>query len=163
MKRPLLLLALLLPLAGLAGSIAVRQTGLADASAWAIPIAGYDPRDPLRGRYIQFAYAWNVQGDATLCRNQSCDLCLSRSELGVTATIVPQGSVCAARVDLAASAIGVATGFRPEDPPSFTNRIFVSETSAPKLEAQLREQPMQVVAVLTKDGRLVNRRVEPAK
>jgi len=163
MNRWLFALALLLPLAGLATSISVRQAALSGASEWAIPITGYDPRDPLRGRYIQFAYAWTVEGDARLCRNQTCDLCLSQTPSGITATIIPQTSACTARVNLAASAITLETGFRPEEPPRFTSRIFVSESSAPKLEAQLREQPMRVVAMLTKDGRLVNRWVEAAK
>ncbi|MGL6044579.1 MAG: hypothetical protein ACRC1J_11710, partial [Sandaracinobacteroides sp.] len=47
-------------------------------------------------------------------------------------------------------------------PPRFSSRIFVSETSASLLEAQLREGPMMVVAALSPDGRLISRRIEPA-
>jgi len=38
----------------------------------------------------------------------------------------------------------------------------VSESSAPALEQMLRERPMQVITSLTADGRLVNRRLQPA-
>ncbi|MBB4631698.1 hypothetical protein [Sphingosinicella soli] len=48
------------------------------------------------------------------------------------------------------------------EPPEFSSRIFVSETSAPKLEDMLRREPMVVVARLTRQGRLVNDRLEPA-
>ena len=61
---------------------------------------------------------------------------------------------------LARSGIDVRPGFR-QDPATFTSRIFVSETSAPALEAQLREGPMLVVAMLDSDGRLINRKLEP--
>lgn len=163
MRRILFGLALLLPLIGLGSSIGIRQAALADASEWAIPITGYDPRDPLRGRYIAFSYAWEVRGDAETCKDSGCHLCLSREGGTVIATMVAPAASCPARVDLAASAIDMQASFGADPgPPVFASRIFVSESSAPALENMLRERPMQVVTVLTRDGRLVNRRVEPA-
>ena len=162
-NRLLLAAALLLPLAGLAVGIATRQAALSDASQWAIPIAGYDPRDPLRGRYIAFTYAWQAEGSAGDCPDARCSLCLSRRSGAVVATIAPPGARCPARVDLAASAIQVRPSFgREPAPPAFASRIFVSESSAPALEQMLRERPMQVITSLTADGRLVNRRLQPA-
>lgn len=164
MKRVLFALALLLPLIGLGTSIATRQSPLADATQWDIPITGYDPRDPLRGRYIAFTYAWDVRGDPGTCKDAACALCLSREGVAIIATMQPPETACPARVDLAASAIDVRPSFRDDNsPPSFASRIFVSETSAPELETMLREQPMQVLAMLTKDGRLVNRRIKAVR
>ncbi len=156
-----ILAALALPLAWLAASAAVQERALGSAREWRIPIEGYDPRDPLRGQYVRFAYGWALAGAPGLCLREGCRLCLSDEGGTVTATARPAAHSCRFPVDLAASSIGVQPGFRGEAPVRFTSRIFVSEATAPALEAQLREGPMVVVAALTPDGRLVNRRIEP--
>ncbi len=162
MKRWGLLLALLLPLVWLGASIVRNQAALDEAKEWRIPIAGYDPRDPLRGRYIQFAYAWDVTGAAAACdRPEGCMLCLTRDEERVRAEVVSPDAICEARVDVRQSRIGVRPGFGDGEGPQFTSRLFVSETSAPELERQLQAGPMLVVAALAPDGRLINRRIEP--
>src|SRR5690606_27514982 len=122
------------------------------AQTWVIPIAGFDPRDPLRGHYVTFRYMWQVRGDALQCLDSNCLICLEQLPEGpVQARIVPRddGEDCPGRVDPVASHIS----------PDFTSRIFVSETSAPELEMALREGPMHVVALLRRDGILVNRRL----
>ena len=161
-RRPLLLAALALPALWLAAGIWHNERALSAAPEWRIPIEGYDPRDPLRGRYIQFAYAWQLSGDAALCTDPAqCRLCLGKAGGTVVATIAPAPAACAHPVDLQASAIDMRRGFGPRAETRFTSRIFVSETSAPLLEAQLREGPMEVVAAVTPDGRLVNLRLQP--
>lgn len=163
MKRWLVPIVLLLPLVGLAAGIARQEAALDGASRWVIPITGYDPRDPLRGRFLRFAYAWQVEGDPGACaRPRGCHLCLARRQGLVTATIEPPGAVCPNRVDPRLSRIDIDPGLGPRGQPAFTARIFVSEASAPRLEAQLRDVPMVVVARLAPDGRLMPERVEPA-
>src|SRR5690606_13483217 len=144
MRHWKLALSLLLPLAVLATGIARNQFALASAETWIIPVEGYDPRDPLRGHYIQFRYRWEVEGDRSRCDAGDCILCLKKSGETVTATIVARGDAphCASRVDLKASNIGA----------NFGARLYVSEASAPRLEAQLRSGPMAVVARLRRDG-----------
>jgi hypothetical protein len=161
-RSALLLAALLLPVAWLAVSAGLQERALGSARAWRIPIEGYDPRDPLRGQYVRFSYGWAQAGDPRLCLDQRCSLCLSESAGTVTATAVPKGTGCPFPVDLAASSIDVRPGFAPDRGIGFGSRIFVSEATAPQIEAQLRESPMVVVAALTPDGRLVNQRIEPA-
>ncbi|MBB4631699.1 GDYXXLXY domain-containing protein [Sphingosinicella soli] len=159
MKRRLAF-ALLLPLVGLMLSIAAREAGLSGASEWRIPIAGFDPRDPIRGRFIQFRYDWRVVGDPAVCKGAACGLCLSEEAGEIAATIAAPGTACPAYIDVNGSNI---KQFRAAtQPPEFSSRIFVSETSAPKLEDMLRREPMVVVARLTRQGRLVNDRLEPA-
>jgi hypothetical protein len=149
MKHWKIALALLLPLAALAAGIVRSERALATATPWAIPITGYDPRDPLRGHYIQFRYDWKVVGEAGLCRDGGCLICLRRSDGGVEAEIMARDTneACPDRVDPVASHIS----------PEFASRIFVSETSAPELEEALRSRPMEVLALLRRDGRLINR------
>lgn len=160
MKR-WLAFALLLPLVGLLLSIAAREAGLSGASEWRIPIAGFDPRDPIRGRYIQFRYDWRVAGDPAVCTGAACSLCLSEQAGEIVATMVAPGTACAAYIDVNGSNIRHFDGALGQ-PPDFSSRIFVSETSAPELEDMLRREPMVVVAQLTRGGRLVNDRLEPA-
>ncbi|WP_339710144.1 GDYXXLXY domain-containing protein [uncultured Sphingosinicella sp.] len=160
MKR-WLAFALLLPLVGLLLSIAAREAGLSGASEWRIPIAGFDPRDPIRGRFIQFRYDWRVAGDPAVCTGTACGLCLSEQAGEIVATMVAPGTACPAYIDVNGSNIR-RLNVAPGQVPDFSSRIFVSETSAPKLEDMLRREPMVVVAQLTRGGRLVNDRLEPA-
>ncbi len=160
MKR-WLALALALPLAGLVLSIAAREAGLSGASEWRIPIAGYDPRDPIRGRFIMFRYDWRVAGNAADCNDAVCTLCLEEQAGDIVAAIASPAAACPARIDVNGSAIRIAHQADGQLP-DFSSRIFVSETSAPQLEQMLRDQPMVVVARLTRGGRLVNDRIEPA-
>lgn len=163
MRKWLLLAALLQPALWLGVGIASQERALSAAVEWRIPIEGYDPRDPLRGRYVQFSYNWTFAGDRTLCASPvGCHLCLSRSGDTVTAKPTYPSSQCRNQVNPALSQIDVRQGLAPAEPPRFTSRLYVSETSAPALEAQLRERPMVVVAALAPDGRLINRRLEPA-
>lgn len=49
---------LLLPLVALAASWAVTHHQAQQGQEWLIPIQGYDPRDLLRGHYVQYRYDW---------------------------------------------------------------------------------------------------------
>ncbi|MFC3712588.1 GDYXXLXY domain-containing protein [Sphingoaurantiacus capsulatus] len=164
MKGAWLAAALALPLVGLAAGVALQETGAKGASEWRIPVAGYDPRDPLRGRYITFRYVWTVSGPAHLCRNAGCDLCLE--EGGTHVRAVAKGDSCPARVDPVTSRIALT--YAPEfgtdgQPLAAMSRIFVSEASAPRLEKQLQAGPMVMRARLTRDGRLINDALEPGR
>jgi hypothetical protein len=157
MKRRLpLLLALLLPLLGLLATIARNEMALSGASAWQIPVEGYDPRDILRGHYVTFRYRWQVEGDTVPCANGQCLICLERQDGDVIARILPRQSApaCRFRVDPVASHIA---SFGRD----FTGRIYVSEASAPALQTQLTKGQMTLDALLGEDGRLVNQRLRP--
>lgn len=161
--RWLLATALALPVAGLATHIAVRAAEGRGATEWRIPVAGYDPRDPVRGHYIAFRYAWAVRGRPQLCRAEACALCLEDG--GAAVRVVPKAETCPAKIDMDASRLRAT--YAPEfggggQPLAVFARLFVSEASAPGLEAKLRARPMQVRARLTSGGRLINLALEPA-
>jgi uncharacterized membrane-anchored protein len=59
--RLILAAALLLPLGALAASWAVTHRQAQQGQEWLIPIQGYDPRDLLRGHYVQYRYDWPHQ------------------------------------------------------------------------------------------------------
>ena len=58
MNRALKIAALLLPLAGLGGLWAMSDHTFRQGTEWEVPIAGFDPRDFLRGHYVEFTYDW---------------------------------------------------------------------------------------------------------
>ena len=55
-KSTLLPLALALPVLGLAGSWALSHRQAQQGTDWEVPVAGYDPRDLLRGDYVILRY-----------------------------------------------------------------------------------------------------------
>lgn len=56
--------ALLLPLAILAYAWASTYRMAQQGQEWLIPIEGYDPRDLLRGHFVQYRYAWPIDRPA---------------------------------------------------------------------------------------------------
>ncbi len=51
-------LFLLLPVGGLGYSWVSTEIESREGVVWEVPIAGYDPRDLLRGHYVQYRYQW---------------------------------------------------------------------------------------------------------
>jgi hypothetical protein len=52
------LAAVLLPLAGLGALWWQSDSHYRTGTEWEVPIAGFDPRDYLRGHYVEFSYDW---------------------------------------------------------------------------------------------------------
>ncbi len=162
MRRIALAAALLLPIACLALGVVGAERGARGATVWRIPVSGYDPRDPVRGHFVRFRYDWQVRGRAHLCRDAvACALCLEDD--GRAVSVVPAKARCAARIDPAVSRL--ALRYAPEfaATPLFAGaQIYVSEASAPRLTALLRDHPAVIVARLTRNGRLIPDRLEAA-
>ena len=55
------LFLLFIPLAGLAALWAQSDTLSRQGTDWEVPIQGYDPRDLLRGHYVEFRYDWPIR------------------------------------------------------------------------------------------------------
>jgi hypothetical protein len=64
MNRLVRLAAVVLPLAGLASLWFQSDSHYRTGTEWEVPIQGYDPRDTLRGHYVEFTYDWPISGDA---------------------------------------------------------------------------------------------------
>lgn len=172
MKRPLTIAALLLPLAALAGSVALREAQLAAADEWTIPITGFDPRDAVRGRYIMYRYDQQVTGDVQACRSGDCRLCLpgpapDGTRLEVRGKDAP---ACPAEIDWRASDLSlryvppVAAGDNVAARAAgldISGRIYVSEAEAAGLERAVQRAEMSLLARITSDGRVMNRRLVP--
>ncbi|NJO13893.1 MAG: GDYXXLXY domain-containing protein, partial [Rhizobiales bacterium] len=58
MNRLIRLAAVVIPAVGLAGLWATSHQTYQQGTEWEVPIQGYDPRDYLRGHYVEFNYDW---------------------------------------------------------------------------------------------------------
>ena len=57
------IIAVALPLAGLAGLWVQSDYLSRQGTDWQVPVQGYDPRDLLRGHYVEFAYDWPLEAE----------------------------------------------------------------------------------------------------
>jgi len=58
------IVVLVLPLLGLGALWGQSHRTYNEGTEWDVPIAGYDPRDLLRGHYVEFTYDWPYRGPA---------------------------------------------------------------------------------------------------
>ncbi|GEM_PF-3146069 len=76
--RALAIFAIVLPLIFFGGSIAYHIQHKETAQSWRIDLEGYDPRDLLKGRYIQYRFAWNAKNSLSCDMfEKDCCLCLT--------------------------------------------------------------------------------------
>lgn len=82
----ILLVCLLLPLIGLGYSWAHTHRAAQRGTVWEVPIGGYDPRDLLRGHYVQFQYRWPgiTSGNGSFYGSTAPSLCLNGNAPQIT-------------------------------------------------------------------------------
>jgi uncharacterized membrane-anchored protein len=86
MRAKLLALVLALPLASVVVAIVRAELQRAQSEAWTFVASGYDPRDLLHGRYVQFRIDFAAGRERTTenlaCSNEdpACCLCLTRTQ-----------------------------------------------------------------------------------
>ncbi len=82
MRRSFLIAALLLPLIVIGLGIVRSEIHLARGTLWTFDVDGYDPRDLLRGHYIQFRLDLHEDSEAGECgddEGELCCLCLQKT------------------------------------------------------------------------------------
>lgn len=77
MSRPLRLIAVVAPVLGLAVLWGTSHQTYYQGTDWEVPIQGYDPRDYLRGHYVEFRYEWNRLGTPSDFDTPTDALCIS--------------------------------------------------------------------------------------
>jgi uncharacterized membrane-anchored protein len=132
LPRWLLVAALLLPLVAIVAGIVSAERHLAASSEWIFEIAGYDPRDLLRGHYIEFRLELHEEPAAGSCigpGTEACCYCLERRGADVpprvTRTTCGEAASCDGRLRV--------------DKASGTHRYYVPEQRARQIERQLME------------------------
>ena len=154
MSRPVLrALALILPLAGLGATWGMTHVRAQQGIEWDVPIAGYDPRDLLRGHYVIYTYDWPGL-DATDRIDYSEELCIHGTAPVIDRVTSGGGPGCANPVranDYAGDFLGGL----------WTGRLYVSQAEGARLQSRLMDPKLQgVVRVrLRDDGQVMPLRI----
>jgi hypothetical protein len=131
-------IAVVIPMLGLLVLVARAEVLLRSGASFRVAIEGYDPRDLLRGHYLQYRFRFDWHGESTCGRvsggfpdgvDPSCCVCLSSevdSSMMAQARQVPCGQV------------GTCDGWLEGASVSPPLRYFVPERHASALEDALR-------------------------
>lgn len=138
------MVALVLPLLVPAALGVKAHLDIKNADIYRVPIAGYDPRDMLRGHYLIFRFEWpwadNNIPDENACADnpQNCCVCLSGDASAPAAHL----QVCPPSPDSTCPA-PIRGRLRGEgDFDIGINRYYIPETRARELEKLLRDGQM---------------------
>lgn len=147
MIRPARLTAALLPLAGLAALWGWSDYRSRQGTEWEVPIQGYDPRDYLRGHYVEFAYDWPGLDENAFIGPEA--LCLEGAAPRIDRVTVP-----AAGAEPCAHPLVVDEGGVYGISALSRGRLYVGQDRAAALEEELRNLDQRgIVRILQrKDG-----------
>jgi hypothetical protein len=133
MRRELVALAVALPILAIGFAIIRSEQKSGRSTDFVFAIGGYDPRDLLKGRYLQFQLNRRELPEREACnadQGQSCCLCLTRTQ--------PDQPVELSRATCA-TAIAECDGALAERYLSTQLRYYIPELRAADLEQQLFE------------------------
>ncbi len=152
-RRLLHALALALPLAGLAATWGMTHARAQQGTEWDVPIAGYDPRDLLRGHYVIFTYDW-----PGLERRERWEmpraLCLHGTAPVIERVTDDAGRGCANPVRAYDFSDDFGGGI-------VTGRLYVSQAEGARLQEQLTDPALEatVRVRLREDGHITPLRI----
>lgn len=134
------LAAALLPLAGLAALWLQSDRTYHAGTEWEVPIMGYDPRDYLRGHYVEFSYDW--PGFDPFRDTPREALCLQgRAPALEKVTVLRAGQPCTHPMRLPE---GGAYGWEALE----RGRLYIGQDRAVQLEQQLRNRDQRGIVTI---------------
>lgn len=140
MTRFARLVAAIVPVVGLAAMWGLSSRTYHTGTDWEVPVEGYDPRDYLRGHYVEFTYDWpGVARDAGFSAQA---LCLKGSAPRLErAVLLDAGEGCAhpVRADR-----GGVYGWGA----LMTGRLYIGQDRAARLEQQLRNRDQRGIVTI---------------
>ncbi len=140
MIRAARLLAILAPVLGLAALWGMSDRTYHKGTEWEVPIQGYDPRDYLRGHYVEFAYDW--PGVAEIHTPPTEALCLSGKPPVIERVTEFSGEfACAHPVRAERSGVYGWAGLT-------RGRLYLGQERAAKLDAQLRNRDQRGIVTI---------------
>ncbi len=140
MIRAARLAAFALPLAGLAALWGWSDTLSRQGTDWLVPVAGYDPRDLLRGHYVQFSYDWpGLENEAF---EGPAELCLHGTAPRLERVTLPApGTPCAHLARAADADSGYPMGLG-------MGRVYIAQTRSAELTRKLTDPDLRGFVVL---------------
>jgi hypothetical protein len=155
MRKAMLPIALVLPLLAVVIGIVRAELHFAGSRDVTFEIAGYDPRDLLRGRYLQFRLRVEESPALEACSGPDCCLCLT-----LRGADTPPLTARARCETARRKCVAVLPTHYVEQP----LRYYVPELEASNLEQQLADamqhQAARVVLAIDDDGRAEVRALE---
>lgn len=147
-RRLIHMIALVLPLAGLAGLWASTEQWHKQGTDWLVPVEGYDPRDLLRGHYVQFQYVWPGADQPAIAATSDAQpisyphgACVAGTAPAITRVVrlssEAEQTQCQHRLAPAGEAL-----YGPPDLPR-VGRLYIPQTAGARLEKQLGDAAMQ--------------------
>lgn len=133
------LLAAVLPLAGLAGLWATSANTYRQGTEWEVPIEGYDPRDLLRGHYVEFSYDWPGLEMDQFTGSQR--LCLEGAAPRIDRVSVPASGPCAHPLKAGEGGVYGNSALS-------RGRLYVGQDRAAQLDAQLRSRDQRGIVTI---------------
>jgi GDYXXLXY protein len=150
MSRRFTLVAVVLPLLAIVLGIVRAQLFLGRSRDFVFEIGGYDPRDLLRGHYLQFSLRVASVPAREVCVDQppgTCCLCLTHAEPNQVSKV--EGATCA-------TARAECDGVLPLDVLKRPYRFYVPEARATNIEwrvsAAMQRRAAQAVVAVDADG-----------
>ncbi len=131
MNRLIRLAAVVVPALGLGALWAQSDRTYNSGTEWEVPIQGYDPRDYLRGHYVEFSYDW-PGFDARELDQQPEALCLAGQPPRLDA-VFAAGGAAACTHPITPNGSGVYGIYA-----LMTGRLYLGQGRAAQLEEQLR-------------------------
>jgi hypothetical protein len=137
------LAAFALPLAGLTALWGWSDHLSRQGTDWLVPVAGYDPRDLLRGHYVQFTYDWPGDGAAPRGSDDSLsELCLHGAPPRLESVSRPApDSRCNHLARAADADSGYPTGLS-------TGRVYIPQTRSAELTRKLTDPNLRGFVLL---------------
>ena len=138
MNAAVRMIVLALPLAGLGGLWGLSEYESRQGSEWEVPIEGYDPRDLLRGHYVEFTYDWPGSDEWPDEEYQPVYLCLKGTPPGLPIAEWVEGDLEACEY-LAEAEFDSVYG----ENSLVRGRLYVDQDRALELEEQLLDPQYQ--------------------
>jgi len=124
------LMALVLPFVVLCLLIVRAEYNAQSGEEWNFELRGYDPRDLLRGHYMQFSLLYDWQADENECTSGSdCCLCLTKNETPFPKVHKTVCTIAKTQCD----------GYILPEKQNVLNRYYIPEASAQRAESLLRQ------------------------
>jgi hypothetical protein len=146
--KPWHIAALALPLAGLSILWGWSDYKSRQGTDWEVPVAGYDPRDLLRGHYVEFTYDW--PGEARENNAYLTQFCIE-GDAPVIERIVPTDdlSACAHPARASNSSISGPTGL-------LRGRLYIAQTRSSELQEKLADRDLRgIVRIRQREDGLI--------
>lgn len=133
------LAAVVAPALGLAMLWGMSDHTYRQGTEWEVPIQGYDPRDYLRGHYVEFAYDWpgidEFRGDPLAM------LCLDGAPPTLTRVTAERGGPCLHPVRADASGVYGSNALT-------RGRLYLGQDRAEALQQQLQNRDQRGIVTI---------------